>query len=431
MSPAVLEKVVRASVRNTSYAEAEKELAESAELNLAEGRLQRATRRIAEERMAERQAETQAWEALPLPERQKGPQTEVEVAVVEVDGGRIQIRDRGEQEPVVLEELDQDSLEQALEEESLFQAESSGKSPRKGRFWRESKGGSLISYTSARQDHDPCPEVPEAFLHPAWVHKLVSEVHGGVGPSKEDAPSAAEEAQAQGEPREGLPKPLVRTVLASRRPWKEFGAMLAAAAWRRGFAGAARKVFLADGSRTLWVLWALFFSHFTPIVDFIHALGYVYAAALAGRSAEEGWSVYTRWLRWLWGGEISRILDELETRQREIGLPAKNAPANSPQNQVAAAIRYLTANQGRMKYAQYRCEGLPLTTSFMESTIKQIGRRVKGTEKFWSEQGGDGMLHLRADYLSDTDPLHAFFQRRQKRATGQRHYRTNTPKTAA
>jgi hypothetical protein len=51
---------------------------------------------------------------------------------------------------------------------------------------------------------------------------------------------------------------------------------------------------------------------------------------------------------------------------------------------------------------------------------------VKGTEKFWSEAGSDTMLQLRADYLSDTDPMPAFWEKWQKSATGQRCYSTAT-----
>ena len=55
--------------------------------------------------------------------------------------------------------------------------------------------------------------------------------------------------------------------------------------------------------------------------------------------------------------------------------------------------------------------------------MKQINQRVKGTEKFWSEDGSEAVLQLRADHLSDGQPLEAFWQRRQEAATGQRCYR--------
>jgi hypothetical protein len=59
----------------------------------------------------------------------------------------------------------------------------------------------------------------------------------------------------------------------------------------------------------------------------------------------------------------------------------------------------------------------------VESVVKQINQRVKGTEKFWSEDGSEAVLQLRADYLSDGQPLEAFGQRRQEATTGQRGYR--------
>jgi hypothetical protein len=76
-----------------------------------------------------------------------------------------------------------------------------------------------------------------------------------------------------------------------------------------------------------------------------------------------------------------------------------------------------------MNYAEYRRQGLPITTSHVESTIKQIGRRVKGTEKFWSV-AGEAILQLCGDSLSDTRPLERFWYNRQYNATGQREYKT-------
>ena len=52
--------------------------------------------------------------------------------------------------------------------------------------------------------------------------------------------------------------------------------------------------------------------------------------------------------------------------------------------------------------------------------VKQVGRRVKGTEKFWPEEGAEALLQLRADYLSDDDPLEDFWRERASRMTGQR-----------
>ena len=64
-----------------------------------------------------------------------------------------------------------------------------------------------------------------------------------------------------------------------------------------------------------------------------------------------------------------------------------------------------------------------MTSSLMESTVKQMNRRVKGSEKFWSEEGAEGILQLRADDLSDDKPLERFWEKRQAAASGQRRYR--------
>jgi hypothetical protein len=62
-------------------------------------------------------------------------------------------------------------------------------------------------------------------------------------------------------------------------------------------------------------------------------------------------------------------------------------------------------------------------SSIIESTVKQIGRRVKGSEKFWTEEGVEAVLQLRADYLSDDQPMEHFWRQRAERMTGQRLYR--------
>jgi len=63
----------------------------------------------------------------------------------------------------------------------------------------------------------------------------------------------------------------------------------------------------------------------------------------------------------------------------------------------------------RLKYADYRRLGLPIVSSLVESMVKQINRRVKGTEKFWGEEGAEAILQLRADYLSDGDVMEEFW----------------------
>jgi hypothetical protein len=214
-----------------------------------------------------------------------------------------------------------------------------------------------------------------------------------------------------------------RAAVATRQSWKLFGPMVAAAAWAAGFFGAKRQAFVADGSANNWTLWRSYFSSFTPVLDFIHALSYVFASAMAGQRFAEGWPVYVRWIGWVWAGDVEKVIAELAQRQAELGLPEKDAGATSPRQVVATALGYLQENKERMRYAAYRQAGLPITSSLVESMVKQFNYRVKGTEKFWSEEGAEGILQLRADVLSDGDVLDGYWRRREAGATGQTRHR--------
>ena len=49
---------------------------------------------------------------------------------------------------------------------------------------------------------------------------------------------------------------------------------------------------------------------------------------------------------------------------------------------------------------------MPVTTPWMESVVKQMSLRVKGTEMFWNDpQGAEAILQVRAGWLSDDDRL--------------------------
>ena len=193
-----------------------------------------------------------------------------------------------------------------------------------------------------------------------------------------------------------------------------------------GFAAALLKVFIADGSSTNWGIWQRHFKHleFVPVLDFIHALTYVYSAAMAGRSRESGSPVYIRWITWVWQGAVPRVIAELAARVVELGPLPPDAADTDPRQILADTLTYLTNQQSRMNYPTYRKMGLPITSSHIESTVKQISRRVKGSEKFWTEPGGEALLQLRADQLCDTAPLDTYWQHRPQNATGTRNYKS-------
>jgi hypothetical protein len=293
--------------------------------------------------------------------------------------------------------------------------------------WREDKVGLLMTMQSTVSETDPCPGLPESFVDATRIPRLVRALKKNVKEAEEavgdtEEPEVAEQALIE-ESKYAPPQVGERHVVARRSTWCNFAVLLAQAAWQWGFQGAARKAFVADGSQNNWVLQRRFFASFVPILDFIHALTYVFAAAMAGRKFSDGWPIYSQWITWVWQGQVGKVMAALLERQTELGKPATDESETSPRQVVDKALTYLRNHQDKMHYDAYRKAGLPITSSHMESMVKQLNLRVKGTEKFWSEEGGEAILQLRADHLSEDEPLVEFWRRRQANATGQRRYR--------
>jgi len=411
VSQGVAKKMVYAGLHARSFEESSGFCGELAELNVQGRRVGRLVTKIGTERVEQRDLETESWQAFTSKQRAIRAVAEPPKCVaVSMDGGRLQIRERV-------------AVDAAAETSEGSQASegSNAECGEKGKFWREMKGGLLMELEVLSFDEDPYPEIPEVFVDPKRMARLASEVHGGSSGVAASEGEISDEDLSE-EPYDS-PDILRRHVIASRRDVKSFGPYLASEAWRLGFMHAEKGAFVADGSETNWGVWRTYFPDLTPITDFVHAVCYLYQAVMQNLPVDEGWDLYCRMAQMLWSGEPAEVIEGLLALQKKVGLPGPNEPDSSPRNQMVAAIRYLTNQQSRIRYAEYRQAGLPITSCHMESTIKQINRRVKGTEKFWSKDGGEAILQLAADYLSDHAPLDGFWTRRENQADGVRRYR--------
>ncbi len=195
----------------------------------------------------------------------------------------------------------------------------------------------------------------------------------------------------------------MRTCVATTRDSDEFGRLVGAEAKARNFEAASRRAFVGDGQAYNWAIQKRWFADYVPVVDFIHVLGYVWhAAGATGASEHEQWERYTRWLRGCWQGRVSEVLVELDAEQERVGTAPADAEATDPRVVLGRARGYLRNNAERMKYPEYRKAGLPVTSSWVESLIKEINYRVKGTEKFWNEHGAESVLAVRAPRCATT-----------------------------
>ena len=145
--------------------------------------------------------------------------------------------------------------------------------------------------------------------------------------------------------------------------------------------------------------------------------GYVYLAARGTCGSEtEGWSLYEKWLRACWQGCVGEVVEELKLIQERVGsVPeGEELDKKDPRRLVADALSYLSNNQSRMDYPRYRREGLPITSSLVESLVGDFNARVKSRQKFWNRPDGpEPVLQLRAAVLSEDGRLDRFFAERR------------------
>jgi hypothetical protein len=388
----VLQKVVWAGVNNGSYPQAAVALGTLAEIPLSAKQVRRLVGEVGQARLAERDNAVGQLQAMSLPERRSGSRARQspELAVISMDGGRYQRRDHFRNRV--------------------------GAEPAET-HWRETKVGCLLSMSSQVHDHDPSPEFPE-WLSTATVISELAKIADKTGDSESSSPEtepAGELFSSGYEP----PRLLSREVVASSDEAETFGWQLEARAWQLGFPAAQRQAFVADGLAVNWKVARRHFPRALRILDLMHALSYAWSAAMA---VDQGRS-YRIWAKQIWQGKIQQVIAALEELQQQLGLPASDAEPDDSRQRVARALTYYRNNQNRMQYPEYRRQGLPLTSSHIESTIKLINRRIKGSEKFWCRSSGDAVLQLRADCLSDSDPLTPFWRRWQSLQTGSNCYR--------
>jgi hypothetical protein len=338
----------------------------------------------------DRDEKTERFVKQPLPREKTAPETPIELAAVFTDGGRMQTREPGQGRGV------------------------------HNPHWRETKNASFHRMTCKPQEVDPQPELPDCFCNEAYVEKLVNGLKKQKNTTSGE-PVAADEMSRETRPSLDdspcwQPETVFRTCLSSLVGSDEFGPMMAAEADARGFFQATKGVVVGDGQAYNWTIQQRWFPEFVPVTDFVHVVEYVYEAAKAVHVDKVArWHHYVAWATACWQGRVEHVIGELQQLHTQLDpLPVGQEPAQSdPHVVLPKTITYLSNNRMRMKYPDYRREGLPVTSSLAESLVKQVSKRVKGTEMFWDDgPSGEAILQLRAACLSDGDCIAAWLATR-------------------
>lgn len=320
------------------------------------------------------------------------------LAIVEFDGGRIRTRQSDRGPGVHLE----------------------------GSGWNETKNAIFVSAVSSESDVDPQPDPPRCFLDREHVAQLAESAKPGEN-ERSDPESAvasdideAEDSSPTAALREAhKPRRLLRTILSSLQSPKEFGKRMRREARRRRFDEAPRKAFVGDGLPCNWKLQRTHFRNYVPILDFVHAVTHLFeASVICCGKTEAAWSAYCDWMTRVWRGDAASVIDDLKAHQQRLGDAPADARPDDPRERLRLTIGYLEHNRPRMDYARYRRQGLPTTSAWMESAVKELNYRVKGTEMFWNNPAGaEAILCLRAATLSDDDRLTRLLKHRPGQPT--------------
>lgn len=410
-SPTTLHHILYATAEVKSHNKAAKLLDVLDDLSISGRHVNRLAEEIGLEMAAQRDRQVEDY----VHHRRQPPTAAApEVAVIGLDGGRVLTRESGQGTGV------------------------------HGQGWKEDKVACLQTMKGATFSADPHPQPPRCFLDAPKVDEMVRDIQAHHGTRQEnELPQLAELALAKATP---SPSPATqtadhptaaaapawppkrtensRTCVATMQDCHAFGKMVAAEAYRRNFHAAPRGALLGDGGAWIWNQHQKWFKYLTPIADFVHPLTYLYVTATAlSANVSERWQQYVGWMTQCWQGGVAGVIADMETRLAHLephNGPGK-LPVTDPREVLRRTIGYLRNNQDHMNYADYRKQGLPVTSSLVESLIKEINYRVKGTEKFWDDpEGAEAILQVRAAVLSDDDRLRTFIMARPGCATRRR-----------
>jgi hypothetical protein len=175
---------------------------------------------------------------------------------------------------------------------------------------------------------------------------------------------------------------------------EQFGLRLYTEAWRRGWSHAKKKVVIGDGAVWIWNLTDQHFPGAIQIVDLYHARQHLWELSaklfVGDDRARKRWTA--RCLDRLERGKIEALVKILRDSQ-----PAPDELAKTVLNEA----EYFERNADRMRYPDFRAQGLFVGSGVVEAGCKTvIGARLKCSGMFWTVRGANAIIALRCCRLS-------------------------------
>lgn len=175
---------------------------------------------------------------------------------------------------------------------------------------------------------------------------------------------------------------------------KEFGERIYGEALRRGLEMAEKVAVIADGARYNWEIANLHFYGCTQIVDLYHAREHLHELCqlLVPEGGRRLTRVETYWRTLLDEGKVENIIQGATFLMPKSGDRRKN---------VKKQIGYFLNNAHRMRYAEFRAEGLFVGSGVVEAGCKTvISKRMKQSAMKWTVRGANSIIALRCCHIS-------------------------------
>lgn len=195
---------------------------------------------------------------------------------------------------------------------------------------------------------------------------------------------------------------LRKTYQATQARVEEFRELVALEAQKRGAQTAEVLVFLGDGAAWVWKTAEEHFPKAMQVLDWYHALEHVWAVGRTrfGSKEKELWAWVKARENELWEGRVDAVIAAIRAVSQHLGTPleslSENERMNDPRWIAYRNIGYFEDNKERMRYPEYRAQGLPIGSGVVESACKHVvAERCKRAGMRWDEPGNENILALR------------------------------------
>jgi Uncharacterised protein family (UPF0236) len=166
-----------------------------------------------------------------------------------------------------------------------------------------------------------------------------------------------------------------------------------------------KTVVIGDGAHWIWEMAREQFPGSVEILDFFHLSEYIWAVAKAAYPQEEAQKHWVKTQQTLlkksqWQAVVQNCY---QFKQRKKDLTQT----------ITDLERYLNNNKSRIDYQAYLQAGLMIGSGVVESSNRRVvTQRLKQAGMHWSETGAEGVMALRAAYLSNSNRWSSFWKDR-------------------